>query len=48
MNNSKWKHNNTSFNHLPALRYSSEVKNPISLEIIPVRALSANAFGDKM
>ena len=45
---SKWKQKNTQFNYLHKLRVPSEVISPISLGMEPVRALSSNAFGDRM
>ena len=47
-NNSKWKQKNTQFNYLPKKKVSSEVSNPISLGILPVKVLPSNAFGEKM
>ena len=46
--NSKWKQKNTQFNYLPKSKISSEVINPISLGILPVKVLLPNAFGEKM
>jgi F0F1-type ATP synthase membrane subunit a len=48
INNSKYQHNNTRFNHLPKKRYISEVNSPISLGMEPVSSLFTNVFGGKM
>ena len=47
-NNSKWQQKNTQFNYLPKKKVSSEVSNPISVGILPVKVLPSNAFGEKM
>ena len=47
-NISKWKQKNTQFNYLHKSRSSSEVNNPISLGMVPVRALPTNIFGGKI
>jgi hypothetical protein len=43
IDNSKWQHNNTWFNHLPNIRYLSDVNNPISLGIEPIRLSPAES-----
>ena len=46
--NSKWKQQNTQSNYLHKSRLVSEVINPISLGMVPLRSLPTNAFGDNM